>query len=65
MSVQWALPMLPDLLPGDLLARLQSTSVDPFYVFPEVGNYMPVYDASSGEHVKVANTLGRPGYIEC
>lgn len=55
--MQWALPMLPDLLPDDLLARLQSTSVDPYYVFPEAGNSMPVYDASSGEHVKVISTV--------
>jgi len=45
--------MLPELLPDELHARLQSTSVDPYYVFPDAGNSMPVYDASTGEHAKV------------
>lgn len=57
MSIQWALRMLPDLLPEDLLARLQSTSVDPYYVFPEAGNSMSVFDASCGERVKVCMVL--------
>lgn len=57
MSIQWALRMLPDLLPEDLLARLQSTSVDPYYVFPEAGNSMSVFDASCGEPVKVCMVL--------
>ncbi|KAF2163171.1 hypothetical protein M409DRAFT_26614 [Zasmidium cellare ATCC 36951] len=52
MSVQWALPMLPDLLPPELLGRLQETSVDPHYIFPKSGNSMPVYDGSSGELLK-------------
>lgn len=63
--MQWALPMLPDLLPDDLLARLQSTSVDPYYVFPDAGNSMPVYDASSGEHVKVAGSICRAWSARC
>ncbi|KAK5174665.1 uncharacterized protein LTR77_001747 [Saxophila tyrrhenica] len=53
MSIQWALPMLADLLPNHLLERLQSdASVDPHYVFPETGNTMPIYNAETGELMK-------------
>lgn len=54
MSIQWGLPMLEQLLPDDLYRRLQSASVDPHYVFPEEGNQMPVYNAATGEHIKVS-----------
>ncbi|EME38964.1 hypothetical protein DOTSEDRAFT_66932 [Dothistroma septosporum NZE10] len=52
MSIQWALPLLADLLPEDVHSRLQSASVDPHYVFPDAGNAMPVYNAATGEHLK-------------
>ncbi|KAF2104342.1 FAD/NAD(P)-binding domain-containing protein [Rhizodiscina lignyota] len=52
MSVQWALPMLDSLLPSDLMARLQSTAVDPYYVYPETGNHMPFYHGGTGELLK-------------
>ncbi|KAK4495344.1 hypothetical protein PRZ48_013675 [Zasmidium cellare] len=52
MSIQWALPLLPELLPPGIMSRLQSASVDRHYVFPKSGNSMPVYDASSGELLK-------------
>lgn len=52
MSIQWALPMLPQVLPDELLHRLQSASVDPHYVFPETGNSMPTYNAATGELIK-------------
>ena len=52
MSIQWALPLLSDLLPSDLHQKLQTASVDPNYTFPDTGNSMPVYNASTGEHLK-------------
>lgn len=65
MSIQWALPMLPSLLPQNLMDRLQEVSVDPHYVFPKSGNTMPVYDVSTGELLKVAQhgvKLSRIGF---
>lgn len=52
MSIQWALPLLQQILPEDLFIRLQTTSVDPHYVFPDDGNVMPVYNVETGELVK-------------
>ncbi|KAI5364607.1 Putative FAD-binding domain, FAD/NAD(P)-binding domain superfamily [Septoria linicola] len=52
MSIQWALPLLQQILPEDLFKRLQTTSVDPHYVFPHDGNVMPVYNVETGELVK-------------
>lgn len=54
MSIQWALNLLPALLPEELMARLQSTSVDPSYVFPESGNSMRMYNAETGDTLKVS-----------
>lgn len=54
MSLQWALPMLRELLPETLLGRLQTdASVDPHCIFPDTGNSMPVYDAATGGLLKV------------
>lgn len=58
MSIQWALPMLSDLLPGTLLAQLQTVAVDPHYISPDAGNTMPVYNAESGEKLKVSTSQG-------
>ncbi|KAK4609214.1 FAD-dependent monooxygenase phnB [Fulvia fulva] len=52
MSIQWALPLLSDLLPEHIHERLQSASVDPHYTFPDTGNIMPVYNAQTGERLK-------------
>lgn len=55
--MQWALPMLPKLLPDELLEKLQSAAVDPHYVFPETGNSMPAYNAETGELMKVSGPV--------
>lgn len=52
-SIQWALPMLSQLLPEHLLARVQSTAVDPNTESPEHGDLMPAYNAQTGEVLKV------------
>lgn len=43
--------MLDQLLPDDLLKKVQSTAVDPRVESSEHG--MPVYNAESGENMKV------------
>ncbi|KAK4555286.1 hypothetical protein LTR86_007582 [Recurvomyces mirabilis] len=57
MSIQWALPMLPQLLPEELMDRIQEASVDPHYIFPKAGNSMPVYNGESGELIKYNKAL--------
>lgn len=59
MSLQWALPMLKDLLPDDLWEKVQNAAVDPFYVCPKEGTSMPVYNAGTGEKIKVSLTRSR------
>lgn len=44
--------MLQDLFPEELHSKLQSSSVDPHYVFPETGNYMPIYNGTTSELLK-------------
>ncbi|KAK3674333.1 hypothetical protein LTR78_005802 [Recurvomyces mirabilis] len=57
MSIQWALPMLPQLLPEELMNRIQEASVDPYYIFPKTANSMPVYNGQSGELIKYNKAL--------
>ena len=54
MSLQWGLPMLKNVLPDDLMAKLQSAAVDPFYICPEGGTSMPVYNGETGERIKAS-----------
>lgn len=51
MSIQWALPMLNDLLPADLLDRLQSATADPSYSPPDP-DFIPTFNLGTGEHIK-------------
>ena len=48
--------MLPELLPEELLSKIQTAVVNPHYEPPETGNYMPVYDGSTGELLKVGSS---------
>ena len=62
-SIQWALPLLSQLLPEDLLARVQSTAVDPNVESPENGDSMPAYDAQKGEILKVRIAMNFPSHF--
>jgi hypothetical protein len=53
MSLQWALPMLPQVLPDDLMSKIQSAAVDPFYICDSATS-MPVYNGETGEKIKVS-----------
>ena len=52
MSIQWALSMLPDLLPDEIMAGLKAACCDPYFDPPNNGCYMPVYNGETGEHIK-------------
>lgn len=54
MSLQWGLPMLKDVLSDDLWSRVQNAACDPFYICPEAGTSMPVYNGETGEKIKVS-----------
>ena len=47
--------MLKDVLPNELWDKLQGAAVDPFYVCPEEGTSMPVYNGETGEKIKVSS----------
>ncbi|KAK7534208.1 monooxygenase [Phyllosticta citribraziliensis] len=51
MSIHWALPLLQDCLSDELLARVRSTTVDPFYDPPET-LLLPTFNGKTGEHMK-------------
>jgi hypothetical protein len=51
MSIQWALPLLRDLLPNDLHKRLPTASVDPFYE-PQDPGILPTLNGATGELMK-------------
>ncbi|RFU28732.1 hypothetical protein B7463_g7610, partial [Scytalidium lignicola] len=53
MSIHWARPLLADLLPAALLARVRETQVDPTYdvsLHPE-GYMVPFYNGQTGDHI--------------
>jgi len=52
MSIQWALPLLADLLPSELHAHLQSVATDPYHRCPESGTTVPFYNGRDGEKIK-------------
>ncbi|KAK7512472.1 monooxygenase [Phyllosticta citriasiana] len=51
MSIHWALPLLRDCLPDELLDRVRSTTVDPSYDPPET-LLLPTFNGKTGEHMK-------------
>lgn len=53
-SIQWALPLVPQLLPDDLYIRFRTTAVDPL---SEPGYSMPTYNGHTGEVLKVCSFL--------
>lgn len=48
MGVHWALPMMENLLPDDLTARLKEAQTDPSLDAPEKDS-LPIYNGLTGE----------------
>lgn len=52
MSIHWSRPLLEQLLPEDILARLREAAVDPSFDSSEAGGYLvPFYNGKTGEHI--------------
>ncbi|KAJ9603837.1 hypothetical protein H2200_011358 [Cladophialophora chaetospira] len=51
MSVQWGLPMLKDLLPGELFDRIHTAAVDPNFDPPDP-SFVPAFNGATGELLK-------------
>ncbi|MCJ1417254.1 hypothetical protein MMC32_003596 [Xylographa parallela] len=51
MGIHWALPLLENLLPADLAARLKEAQNDPFMVHPDKDT-LPIYNGQTGEIMK-------------
>jgi hypothetical protein len=45
--------MLPQVLPDDLMSKIQDAAVDPFYICDSATS-MPVYNGETGEKIKVS-----------
>src|SRR5271156_675731 len=52
MSIHWSRPLLEDLLPEELLARLKEAAVDPSFDSSAEGGYsVPFYNGKTGGHI--------------
>jgi flavin-dependent dehydrogenase len=52
MSIHWSRPLLDQLLPEEILARLREASVDPSFDSSADGGYtVPFYNGKTGEHI--------------
>jgi hypothetical protein len=52
MSIHWSRPLLEQLLPDELLARLREAAVDPSFDSSAEGGYVvPFYNGKTGEHI--------------
>jgi 2-polyprenyl-6-methoxyphenol hydroxylase-like FAD-dependent oxidoreductase len=52
MSIHWSRPLLEQLLPEELLARLREAAVDPSFDSSAEGGYtVPFYNGKTGEHI--------------
>ena len=47
-GLHWALPMLEEVLPRDLFARLQEAGTDPFQPTPD-SSFVPILNSETGE----------------
>lgn len=50
-SIQWALPLLHDLLPDAKFDLIQTASLDPHHTPPDP-DILPIYNGATGEHLK-------------